>query len=154
MRKSLTNGKLRVRAIAGTYVVILAWDFAPGEEAGHEGLLGFAIERTELKQGAVVERYWMRGIKRFREQGPGTAPRHAGEHRGPSDPVFPMGGLYRAGRPYATATGSCRPMARRRAWRSMTRQRLQSKSTPKSSSCSIPIPRTTPAGTTSTSTAA
>ena len=75
MRKSLTNGTLRVRAIAGTYVVILAWDFAPGEEARHEGLLGFAIERTELKQGgAVVERYWMRSIKRFREKDRGLPP--------------------------------------------------------------------------------
>ena len=74
MRKSLTNGTLRVRAIAGTYVVILAWDFAPGEEARHEGLLGFAIERTELKQGAVVESYWMRSIKRFREKDRGLPP--------------------------------------------------------------------------------
>ena len=74
MRKSLTNGTLRVRAIAGTYVVILAWDFAPGEEARHDGLLGFAIERTELKQGAVVESYWMRSIKRFREKDRGLPP--------------------------------------------------------------------------------
>ena len=74
MRKSLTNGTLRVRAIAGTYVVILAWDFVPGEEARHKDLLGFAIERTELKQGAVVERYWMRSIKRFREKDRGLPP--------------------------------------------------------------------------------
>lgn len=65
---------MRVRAIAGTYVVVLAWDFEPGQEAKHNGLMGFAIERTELENGAAVERYWMRGIKRFREKDRGLAP--------------------------------------------------------------------------------
>ena len=31
MRKSATSPVLRARAIAGTYVVVLAWDFCPGK---------------------------------------------------------------------------------------------------------------------------
>ncbi len=68
MRKSATSSVLRVRAIAGTYVVVLAWDFEPGQEAKHAGLMGFAIERAELKDGNEVDRYWLRSIKRFREK--------------------------------------------------------------------------------------
>lgn len=30
MRESVSGDVLRVRAIAGTYVVVLAWDFVPG----------------------------------------------------------------------------------------------------------------------------
>jgi len=62
-----------VRAIAGTYVVILAWDFAEGREA-RPGLLGFAIHREELSGGEVVEAYWMKGIKRFKDKDQGLAP--------------------------------------------------------------------------------
>jgi hypothetical protein len=40
-------------------VVIVAWDFVEGQEAKREGLLGFAIERSELKLGEVTERYFM-----------------------------------------------------------------------------------------------
>jgi len=36
--------------------------------------MGFAIERTELKNGQVIERYWMRSIKRFREKDRGLPP--------------------------------------------------------------------------------
>ncbi|MEQ1950437.1 hypothetical protein [Mesorhizobium sp. CN2-181] len=62
MRHIAESGVLRVRAVAGTYVVILAWDFLPGQDAKKTGLMGFAIERSEIKAGAVVERYWMRSI--------------------------------------------------------------------------------------------
>ncbi|MGD4086938.1 hypothetical protein QT607_22635, partial [Xanthomonas citri pv. citri] len=65
---------MRARAVAGTYVVILAWDFAPDQENKHSGLMGFAIERTELNNGAQVEIYWMRSIKRFREKDRGLPP--------------------------------------------------------------------------------
>jgi len=74
MRKLEQGGVLNVRAIAGSFVVTLAWDFAEGQDHKREGLLGFAIERTELKQGAVVERYYLRGIKRFKFKDEGLAP--------------------------------------------------------------------------------
>lgn len=74
MRVSNTNGTLKGRAIAGSYVVVLAWDFAEGAEAKREGLMGFAVERAELQGDAVIERYWMRSIKRFRDKDRGLAP--------------------------------------------------------------------------------
>jgi phosphatidylserine/phosphatidylglycerophosphate/cardiolipin synthase-like enzyme len=74
MRKLQQGAVLNVRAIAGSYVVTLAWDFAEGQDQKREGLLGFAIERSELKQGAVVERYFLRGIKRFKFKDEGLAP--------------------------------------------------------------------------------
>lgn len=75
MRETASGSSLRVRAIAGTYVVVLAWDIVEGEEAKLDGLLGFAIERTELDGGGgPVEAYWMRGIKRFREKDKGLPP--------------------------------------------------------------------------------
>jgi hypothetical protein len=73
MRK-LEKGKvLAVRAIGGLHVVTLAWDFLQGQEAKREGLLGFAIERSELKEGKVIERYFLRGIKRFKSKDEGIA---------------------------------------------------------------------------------
>src|ERR1700755_1169125 len=74
MRKLQPGGVLNVRAIAGSYVVTLAGDFAEGQDQKREGLLGFAIERSELRQGAVVERYFLRGIKRFRFKDEGLPP--------------------------------------------------------------------------------
>lgn len=74
MRFSNHNAVMKGRAFAGTYVVVLAWDFQAGHEAKLEGLLGFGIERSEIKDGAVVERYWMRGMKRFRDKDRGLAP--------------------------------------------------------------------------------
>jgi hypothetical protein len=74
MRK-LEKGKvLAVRAIGGLYVVTLAWDFVEGQEDKRDGLLGFAIERTELKNGAVAETYFLRGIKRFKFKDEGLPP--------------------------------------------------------------------------------
>jgi phosphatidylserine/phosphatidylglycerophosphate/cardiolipin synthase-like enzyme len=50
---------LRVRAIAGTYVVLIAFDC----DADYcEGLLGFAIFRTDHENG---EKQWLRGLKKF-----------------------------------------------------------------------------------------
>lgn len=74
MRKHGASPVLRARAIAGTYVVVLAWDFQPGQEQKRNGLMGFAIERAELKNGQIIERYWMRSIKRFREKDRGLPP--------------------------------------------------------------------------------
>jgi hypothetical protein len=65
---------LAVRAIGGLHVVTVAWDFVPGQEAKRDGLLGFAIERSEMKNGAVVEQYFLRGIKRFKDKDEGVPP--------------------------------------------------------------------------------
>ena len=58
MRKK-SYGTLKVRAIAGTYVVFLAFDM---KEADANGLMGFAIQRTRLSDGETI---WLRGNKRF-----------------------------------------------------------------------------------------
>jgi phosphatidylserine/phosphatidylglycerophosphate/cardiolipin synthase-like enzyme len=74
MRQPATGPVLAVRAISGMHVVTLAWDFLPGQEAKRDGLLGFALERSELKDGVVIERYFLRGIKRFQHKDEGVAP--------------------------------------------------------------------------------
>lgn len=75
MRQPEVGTVLAARAIGGLHVVTLAWDFVPGQEAKREGLLGFAIERSELDAGgAVIERYFLRGIKRFKNKDEGLAP--------------------------------------------------------------------------------
>jgi hypothetical protein len=65
MRKNKTNNGLSVRAISGTYVVILGIDMV---QSDCNGLLGFAIHRTDHTEG---EAYWMEGIKTFAETDPG-----------------------------------------------------------------------------------
>src|SRR5712671_2819018 len=75
MRNINLGAVLAVRAIGGLHVVTLAWDFVAGQEAKRTGLLGFAIERSELDDaGTVVERYYLRGIKRFKDKDEGVAP--------------------------------------------------------------------------------
>ena len=74
MRQLEAGAVLTVRAIGGLHVVTIAWDFVVGQEAKREGLLGFAIERSELDQGNVIERYFLRGIKRFKSKDEGVAP--------------------------------------------------------------------------------
>src|SRR5262245_13877132 len=73
MRTTAQSPVFKARAIAGTHVVILAWDLMPGNanQAKLQGLLGFAIERSEFHNGTVVETYWMRGIKRFKDKDKG-----------------------------------------------------------------------------------
>jgi phosphatidylserine/phosphatidylglycerophosphate/cardiolipin synthase-like enzyme len=75
MRIRNANGPLSVRAIAGPHVVILALDLREADwDAFTTDLLGFAIERSELSGGAVVERFFLRGIKRFEDKDKGLAP--------------------------------------------------------------------------------
>ena len=74
MRKLVKGDVLAVRAIGGLHVVTVAWDFLEGQDSKREGLLGFAIERSELQQGEVIERYFLRGIKRFKFKDEGLAP--------------------------------------------------------------------------------
>ena len=53
------KGKLKVRAISGTYVVFLAFDMV---ESDAMGLMGFAIRRTDVLR---QETEFLRGIKTF-----------------------------------------------------------------------------------------
>lgn len=55
-----TSGPLRVRAVAGTRVVLMAIDL---EESARDGLHGFAIKRGVEGKPAV----WLKGIKYFKE---------------------------------------------------------------------------------------
>ncbi len=65
MRRKKSNSGLSIRAISGTYVVILGIDM---DEADCNGLLGFAIHRTDHTE---EEAYWLQGIKTFAETDPG-----------------------------------------------------------------------------------
>ncbi len=81
MRSRQPGQTLTVRAIAGLHVVALAWDFTAPPQVGAgplppalKDLLGFAVERTEFDAaGQVVERYMLRGIKRFKDKDQGLA---------------------------------------------------------------------------------
>ena len=73
MRKKHSGSSLSIRAIAGNHVVALAWDLKK-EQFDTAHLLGFAVERTEFDGPArktVVERYFLRGIKRFEDKDKG-----------------------------------------------------------------------------------
>src|SRR5262245_28863713 len=75
MRATGQSTELKAAAYAGTYVVALAWDTVNGKVPSHKDLLGYAIERAELDlAGNEVERYWMRGIKRFKDKDKGLPP--------------------------------------------------------------------------------
>lgn len=75
MRVTVKGTELKAAAYAGTYVVVLAWDTVDGKEPACKDLLGYAIERAELDlAGNEVERYWMRGIKRFKDRDKGLPP--------------------------------------------------------------------------------
>ena len=76
MRKK-SYGNLRVRAISGTYVVFLAFDM---KESAATGLMGFAIQRTRLKDGETI---WLRGNKRFPSVAQPTGFEDANSHEHP-----------------------------------------------------------------------
>jgi phosphatidylserine/phosphatidylglycerophosphate/cardiolipin synthase-like enzyme len=59
MRIRTTNDGLTVKAVAGTYVVMLNMDMA---EAKCDGLQGFAVHRTDHTEN---EAYWLEGMKIF-----------------------------------------------------------------------------------------
>lgn len=75
MRATGQSTELKASAYAGTYVVALAWDTLDGKKPSRNDLLGYAIERAELDAGgSEVERYWLRGIKRFKDKDKGLPP--------------------------------------------------------------------------------
>lgn len=76
MRARNPGNSLSIRAISGNHVVLLAWDLKRGSFDTRD-LLGFAIERTEFdspERKKVVEHYFLRGIKRFRNKDKGLPP--------------------------------------------------------------------------------
>jgi phosphatidylserine/phosphatidylglycerophosphate/cardiolipin synthase-like enzyme len=60
MRKRVKKGPLSVHAVAGSYVVLLGIDMT---ESASEGVLGFAIERTDHSN--KNKRDWLAGFKVF-----------------------------------------------------------------------------------------
>lgn len=75
MRATGKSVDLKAAAYAGTYVVVLAWDTIDGKAPARADLLGYAIERAEFDSaGTELERYWMRGIKRFKDKDKGLPP--------------------------------------------------------------------------------
>ena len=67
MRVRRSSRGLRVRAIGGTHVVLLAMHMDEKLCPGH---MGFAIHRTDHTEG---EAYWLKGTKTFAETDPGLA---------------------------------------------------------------------------------
>ncbi len=74
MRRRVEGSVLAVRAIGGLWVVTLAWDFVAGQAPHRNGLMGFAIEREEWADGVIIERYFLRGTKRFKNKDQGLPP--------------------------------------------------------------------------------
>ena len=68
MRFRKTSKGLTVQATCGTHVVMLGMNM---HEAECEGLLGFAIHRTDPAQQEAI---WMDGLKCFEDTDPGFAP--------------------------------------------------------------------------------
>jgi phosphatidylserine/phosphatidylglycerophosphate/cardiolipin synthase-like enzyme len=66
MRVKETSDGLSVQAIAGSYVVLFGIDM---DEAASEGVLGFAIERTDHSEGDKKD--WLAGFRKFKD---GAAP--------------------------------------------------------------------------------
>ncbi|HEV3304452.1 MAG TPA: phospholipase D-like domain-containing protein [Planctomycetaceae bacterium] len=68
MRNKQSNAGITVNAIAGTNVVLLGMDLSEGRR---KGCLGFAIQREDHTED---ERYWLSGMKTFKETDPGLGP--------------------------------------------------------------------------------
>lgn len=66
-----------VRAISGTYVIFLAFDM---KEADTKGLMGFAIQRTDLVENETI---WLRGNKTFPSIRASTGIEDASSHEHP-----------------------------------------------------------------------
>jgi phosphatidylserine/phosphatidylglycerophosphate/cardiolipin synthase-like enzyme len=76
MRKKV-SGFVTVRAISGTYVVFLAFDM---KETDAKGLMGFAIQRTDLTDQETI---WLRGNKTFASVRASTGIEDASSHEHP-----------------------------------------------------------------------
>jgi hypothetical protein len=76
MRRT-ASGLVKVRAISGTHVVFLAFDM---KQSDTKGLMGFAIQRTDVTEGEVT---WLRGNKTFPSIRPSTGYEDAISHEHP-----------------------------------------------------------------------
>jgi phosphatidylserine/phosphatidylglycerophosphate/cardiolipin synthase-like enzyme len=76
MRKTV-SGFVTVRAVSGTHVVFLAFNM---KKADANGLMGFAIQRTDLTEDETV---WLRGNKTFASIRPPTGIEDASSHEHP-----------------------------------------------------------------------
>jgi phosphatidylserine/phosphatidylglycerophosphate/cardiolipin synthase-like enzyme len=76
MRKKV-QGLVTIRAISGTYVVFLAFNM---KESDANGLMGFAIQRTDLIED---ETFWLKGNKTFARIRPSTGIEDASSHEHP-----------------------------------------------------------------------
>jgi phosphatidylserine/phosphatidylglycerophosphate/cardiolipin synthase-like enzyme len=76
MRRKV-SGLVAVRAVSGTSVVFLAFNM---KKADANGLLGFAIHRTDLTEGDAG---WLRGNKTFATIRPSTGIEDANSHQHP-----------------------------------------------------------------------
>ena len=66
MRTSSSSNGLTALAVAGTHVVVLGWDMTAADIKAKK-VLGFAIQRTRLRDGEVI---WMSGMKTFQSVEP------------------------------------------------------------------------------------
>ena len=71
------SGFVTVRAVSGTHVVFLAFNM---KETDAKGLMGFAIQRTDLTEDETV---WLRGNKTFASIRPSTGIEDASSHEHP-----------------------------------------------------------------------
>ena len=71
MRKRERNSRISVHAIAGTHVVLLGIDL---DESAIEGVLGFAVERVDHKQGV---RRFLPNFLLFQDNDVGSGPDHS-----------------------------------------------------------------------------
>jgi hypothetical protein len=76
MRKK-KSGLVTVRAVSGTHVVFLAFTM---KESDAKGLMGFAIQRTDLTDDETI---WLRGNKTFASIRPSTGLEDASSHEHP-----------------------------------------------------------------------
>ena len=67
-----TAGPYYGAALVGTYSTVIGWNF--DDENLREGLLGFAVKRTEWdnESGEIIEQSWLGGYKRFKDFDPGN----------------------------------------------------------------------------------
>jgi phosphatidylserine/phosphatidylglycerophosphate/cardiolipin synthase-like enzyme len=75
--RATEKGIVNVRAISGTYVIFMAFDM---QESDANGLMGFAIQRTDLTENETV---WLKGNKTFPSIRPSTGIEDASSHEHP-----------------------------------------------------------------------
>src|SRR5712692_9872712 len=80
MRESKSNGPLHVKVVAGTHVILMAFDL---DENARAGLRGFAIKRGIV--GSSTPAAWLPGIKYFKDLVPN--PKKGDEYSSRQHPI-------------------------------------------------------------------